>query len=101
MSIAAIGDYLAEGAITVNARGAVTYANRVATGLLGLRAESLLGRDVLSLAGPTHGDATSQFARALSEVLERGLEQILTVNDTDAAPVFNVDYCRLLPIAVS
>ena len=99
VSIAAIGDYLAEGAITVNARGAVTYANRVATGLLGLRAESLLGRDVLSLAGPTHGDATSQFARALSEVLERGLEQILTVNDTDAAPVFNVDYCRLLPIA--
>ena len=59
MSLAAIGDYLAEGAITVNARGAVTYANRVATGLLGLRAESLLGRDVLSLAGPTHGDATS------------------------------------------
>jgi PAS domain S-box-containing protein len=99
VSIAAIGDYLAEGAITVNARRVVTYVNRVATGLLGVRAESVIGRDVASLAGPAHSDPTSQFGRALTEVLEHGLEQILTVNDTDAAPAFNVDYCRLLPIA--
>src|SRR4051812_13563187 len=98
-SVAVFGDYLAEGAIAVNARGVVTYVNRIAVGLLGIRAESLLGRDVLSLAGPAHSDTASQFARALAEVLEHGLEQLLTVNDTDAAPAFNVDYCRLLPIA--
>src|SRR3954469_22488033 len=74
VSVAALGDYLAEGAITVNARRVVTYVNRIAVGLLGLRAESLLGRDLLLLAGPTHSDPTSQFARALTEVLERGAE---------------------------
>ena len=99
MSVAAIGDYLAEGAITVNARRVVTYVNRTALGLLGLRAESVVGRDVVSLAGPAHSDPASQFGRALAEVLEQGAEQLLTVNDTDAAPAFNVDYCRLLPIA--
>ena len=99
MSVAALGDYLAEGAITVNARRVVTYVNRIAVGLLGLRAESVLGREVLSLAGPAHDDPTSQFGRALTEVLEHGTEQLLTVNDTDASPAFNVDYCRLLPIA--
>lgn len=99
VSVAAIGDYLAEGAITVNARRIITYANRVATGLLGLRTESLVGRDVLSIAGSSHSDPSSQFARALTDVLERGIEQVLAVKDLDAAPAFNVDYCRLLPIA--
>jgi two-component system, NtrC family, sensor kinase len=98
-SVASLGDYLAEGAIAVNARRVVTYVNRIAVGLLGLRAESLLGRDVLSLVGSAHSDTASQFSRALTEVLEHGLEQLLTVNNTDAAPAFNVDYCRLLPIA--
>ena len=98
VAVAAIGDRLAEGAIAVNARRVITYANRIATGLLGLRADSLVGRDVLSVADPAQPES-SQFARALTEVLERGKEQILTVNDTDAAPAFNVDYCRLLPIA--
>src|SRR3954469_8070608 len=98
VSVAALGDYLAEGAIAVNARRVVTYVNRIAVGLLGLRAESLVGRDVATLAGPTHTDPASQFGRALTDVLENGVEQLLTVNDTDAAPAFNVDYCRLLPI---
>jgi two-component system, NtrC family, sensor kinase len=98
VAVAAIGDHLAEGAIAVNARRVITYANRIATGLLGLRADALIGRDVLTVANPSQPDS-SQFARALTEVLERGTEQILTVNDTDAAPAFNVDYCRLLPIA--
>jgi PAS domain S-box-containing protein len=99
VSVAAIGDYLAEGAITVNARRIVTYANRIATALLGLRIESLLGRDVLTIASPSQSDAPSQFARALAEVMERGVEQVLTVNDLDTASAFNVDYCRLVPIA--
>ena len=98
VAVAAIGDHLAEGAIAVNARRVITYANRIATGLLGLRADALVGRDVLSVANPAQPES-SQFARALTEVLERGTEQVLTVNDTDAAPAFNVDYCRLLPIA--
>jgi len=100
ISIAAIGDHLAEGAIAVNARRVITYVNRVATGLLGLRADALLGRDVLSVAAPSHHDSSSsQFARALSEALEQGVEQVLAVNDADVAPSFNVDYCRLIPIA--
>ena len=97
--VAVIGDYLAEGAIAVNARRAITYVNRIATGLLGLRAESLVGRDVLGVAGTTTGDASARFERALTEVLERGTEQVLTVNDVDGASPFGVDYCRLLPIA--
>ena len=98
VAVAAIGDYLAEGAIAVNGRRVITYANRVATGLLGLRADALVGRDVLALAVATQPES-SPFARALAEVLERRVEQVLTVNDTDTAPPFNVDYCRLLPIA--
>ncbi|HUQ82019.1 MAG TPA: GAF domain-containing protein, partial [Gemmatimonadaceae bacterium] len=98
VGIAAIGDYLAEGAIAVNARRVITYANRIATGLLGQRADALIGRDVLAVAVASQAES-SQFARALTEVLERGVEQVLTVNDTDATPAFNVDYCRVLPIA--
>jgi PAS domain S-box-containing protein len=98
VSVAAIGDYLAEGAITVNARRAITYVNRIATSLLGSRADVLLGRDVVAIAAPASG-ASPHFARALAEVLERGVEQLLTVNDADATPPFNVDFCRLLPIA--
>jgi PAS domain S-box-containing protein len=97
--IAAIGDHLAEGAIAVNARRIVTYVNRIATALLGVRAESLIGRDVLTIAAPGDRDTSSQFSRALTEVLERGVEHVLSINDTDTAPSFNVDYCRLLPIA--
>jgi len=97
--VGAIGDHLAEGAIAVNARRVVTYVNRIATALLGIRADALIGRDVLSIAGPSQRDSSSQFARALSEVLERGVEHVLSLNDIDAAPSFNVDYCRLLPIA--
>jgi hypothetical protein len=97
--IAAIGDHLAEGAIAVNARRVVTYVNRIATALLGIRADALIGRDVLTIAGASQRDSSSQFARALSEVLERGVEHVLSLNDIDAAPSFNVDYCRLLPIA--
>jgi PAS domain S-box-containing protein len=97
--IAAIGDHLAEGAIAVNARRIVTYVNRIATALLGIRAESLIGRDVLTIAAPGDRDTSSQFSRALTEVLERGVEHVLSLNDTDTAPSFNVDYCRLLPIA--
>ena len=97
--IAAIGDHLAEGAIAVNARRVVTYVNRIATALLGIRAESLIGRDVLTIASPSQRDSSSQFARALAEVLERGVEHVLSLNDTDAAPSFNGDYGRLLPIA--
>ena len=99
MPIAAIGDHLAEGAIAVNARRVVTYVNRIATALLGIRADALIGRDVLSIAEPAQRDSSSQFARALAEVLERGVEHVLSLNDIDAAPSFNVDYCRLLPIA--
>jgi len=98
VAVAAIGDHLAEGAIAVNARGVITYANRIATGLLGLRADALVGRDVLAVAIAAQPES-SQFARALGEVLERGIEQVLTVNDVDTTPAFNVDYCRLLPIA--
>jgi len=97
--IAAIGDHLAEGAIAINARRVVTYANRIATALLGLRADALIGRDVLTIAGAAQRDPSSQFARALTEVLERGVEHVLSLNDTDAGPSFNVDYCRLIPIA--
>src|SRR4029434_8307255 len=66
---------------------------------LGMRADALIGRDVLTIAAPSQRDASSQFARALSEVLERGVEHVLSLHDTDAPPSFNVDYCRLLPIA--
>jgi PAS domain S-box-containing protein len=97
--IAAVGDHLAEGAIAVNARRVITYVNRIATALLGVRADALIGRDVLSIAGPSERDPSSRFARALGEVLERGVEHVLSLNDTDAGPSFNVDYCRLLPIA--
>jgi two-component system, NtrC family, sensor kinase len=98
VAVAAIGDYLAEGAVAVNARRIITYANRIATALLGVRADALVGRDVLTVANAPQPES-SRFARALTEVLERGVEQLLTVNDTDATPAFNVDYCRLLPIA--
>ena len=99
MPIAAIGDHLAEGAIAVNARRIVTYVNRIATALLGVRADALLGRDVLTIAEPSQRDSSSKFARALADVLERGVEHVLALNDIDAAPSFNVDYCRLFPIA--
>ena len=97
--LVAIGDHLAEGAIAVNARRIVTYVNRIATALVGIRADALIGRDILTVASPSHRDASSQFARALAEVLERGVEHVLSLNDADAPPPFNVDYCRLLPIA--
>lgn len=97
--IAAIGDHLAEGAIAINARRIVTYVNRIATALLGVRADALIGRDVLTIASPSQRDSSSLFARVLAEVLERGVEHVLSLNDTDTAPSFNVDYCRLLPIA--
>ena len=32
-------------------------------------------------------------------MLERGDEHVLSLNDADHTPTFNVDYCRLLPIA--
>jgi PAS domain S-box-containing protein len=96
VAIAAIGDYLAEGAIAVNARRNITYANRTAAALLGVRTDTLVGRDVLATASVAE---SSLFARALTEVLARGTEQLLTVGDSDTAPPFNVDYCRLLPIA--
>ena len=96
VAIAAIGDYLAEGAIAVNARRVITYANRTASALLGIRTESLVGRDILTTASAGNSPL---FVRALTDVLERGSEQLLTVSDTDANPPFNVDYCRLLPIA--
>lgn len=96
--IATIGEYLAEGAIAVNGRRVITYVNRIATGLLGLRSDALIGRDVLSVASGATNDASSRFAKSLAEVLERGVEQVLTVNDADATPPFNVDYCRLVPI---
>ena len=97
VAVAAIGDYLAEGAIAVNARRVITYANRVASGLLGIRPDALVGRDVMSVAVASQPES-SQFGRALAEVLERGIEQVLTVNDADAPAAFNVDYCRLIPI---
>jgi PAS domain S-box-containing protein len=97
--IAAIGDHLAEGAIAVNARRVVTYVNRIATAILGVRADALIGRDVLAIASPSQRDTSSQFARALAEVLERGVEHVLSLTDVDATRSFNVDYCRLLPIA--
>jgi PAS domain S-box-containing protein len=97
--VAAIGDHLAEGAIAVNARGVVTYVNRIATALLGLRAETIVGRDVLSIAAPRDTTASSPFARALTETLERGITNTVSLNDADHTPTFNVDYCRLLPIA--
>ena len=96
VTVATIGDHLAEGAIAVNARRVITYVNRIATALLGIRAEALIGRDVLTLATQPE---SSVFARALTEVLERGVEQVITVKDADTAPAFNVDYYRLLPIA--
>ena len=96
VAIAAIGDYLAEGAIAVNARRTITYANRAAAALLGLRTDVLIGRDVLATALAAE---SSLFARALTEVLARGSEQLITVGDSDTSPPFNVDYCRLLPIA--
>jgi PAS domain S-box-containing protein len=96
--VAAIGDYLAEGAIAIDARRVVTYVNRIATALLGIRADALVGKDVLTIAANPQRDPSSQFARALTEVLERGVEQVLSLNDTDAGRLFNVDYCRLLPI---
>ena len=98
VSIASIGNYLAEGAIAVNARRMITFANRAATALLGGRADAFIGRDVLTVANRP-GAESPQFARALAEVLERGTEQVLTINDTDAPGPFNVDYLRLLPIA--
>jgi PAS domain S-box-containing protein len=97
--LAAVGDHLAEGAIAVNARGVVTYVNRIATALLGIHPEDIVGRDVLSVAAPRENPASSAFARALAEVLERGVEHVLSLNDADHTPTFNVDYCRLLPIA--
>ena len=97
--IAAIGDHLAEGAIAVNARRVVTYVNRIATALLGVRADALIGRDVLTIASPSERDASSPFSRALAEVLERGVEHVLSLSDADTTRLFNVDYCRLLPIA--
>jgi PAS domain S-box-containing protein len=97
VSISSIGNYLAEGAIAVNARGVITYANRAAAALLGSQLESLVGRDILGVA-TRPGAESPQFARALADVLERGTEQLLTINDTDATGPFNVDYCRLLPI---
>ena len=99
MAIAAIGDHLAEGAIAVNARRVVTYVNRIATAILGVRADALIGRDVLTIASPSQRDTSAQFARALTEVLERGVEHVLSLTDVDATRSFNVDYCRLLPIA--
>ena len=98
VSIASIGNYLAEGAIAVNARRVITYANRAAAALLGSQIEALVGRDILSVANRS-GSESPQFARALTEVLESGTEQVLTIGDTDVTGPFNVDYCRLLPIA--
>jgi PAS domain S-box-containing protein len=96
VAIAAVGDHLAEGAIAVNARRIITYANRAAAALLGVRTDALVGRDVLTTASAAD---SSLFARALTEVLARGTEQLITVADSDTSPPFNVDYCRLLPIA--
>ena len=98
VSIASIGNHLAEGAVAVNARRIITYVNRAAAALLGAQADALIGRDVLSVASRS-GSESPQFARALTEVLEHGTEQTLAINDTDAAGAFNVDYCRLMPIA--
>jgi len=98
VAVAAIGDYLAEGAIAINARRVITYINRIGVGLVGLPADAVVGRDVLTLLGP-NADPGRRFARAISEVLENGVEQVLTVNDADARSPFNVDYCRLVPIA--
>jgi PAS domain S-box-containing protein len=97
--LAAVGDHLAEGAIAVNARGVVTYVNRIATALLGLHADDIVGRDVRAVAAPDDRNPSSPFERALTEVLERGVEHVLSLNDADHTPTFNVDYCRLLPIA--
>ena len=97
--LAAVGDHLAEGAIAVNARGVVTYVNRIATALLGLQADDIVGRDVRAVAAPGDRNPSSPFERALTEVLERGVEHVLSLNDADHTPTFNVDYCRLLPIA--
>ena len=98
VAVAAIGDYLAEGAIAINARRAVTYVNRIAVGLLGAPTAALTGRDILTLLGPS-GDPGRRFERAISDVLQHGVEQVLTVSDADAGAPFNVDYLRLVPIA--
>ena len=98
VAIAVIGDYLAEGAIAINARRVVTYVNRIAVGILGTPAAALTGRDVMTLLGPG-GDPGRRFERAVTDVLQHGVEQVLTVNDADAGAPFNADYCRLLPIA--
>jgi PAS domain S-box-containing protein len=97
VSIASIGNHLAEGAIAVNARRVITYVNRAAAALLGNQPDALVGRDVLVIASRP-GSESPQFARALADVLENGTEQTLTISDTDTAVPFNVDYCRLLPI---
>ncbi|HEX6050255.1 MAG TPA: PAS domain-containing protein, partial [Gemmatimonadaceae bacterium] len=94
----AIGDHLAEGAISINAQRVVTYVNRIAVGLLGIPANAAIGRDVMALLG-SNADPGRRFARAVSDVLEKRAEQVLTVNDADAPSPFNVDYCRLIPIA--
>ena len=96
--VSVVGDYLAEGAIAINARRAVTYVNRLAVALLGVPPAALTGRDVLTLLGPS-GDPGRRFERAITDVLQRGIEQVLTVNATDTVAPFNVDYCRLVPIA--
>jgi PAS domain S-box-containing protein len=98
VAVHAIGDHLAEGAISINAQRVVTYVNRIAVGLLGIPANAAVGRDVMALLGP-NADTGRRFARAVSDVLEKRAEQVLTVNDADAPSPFNVDYCRLIPIA--
>ena len=97
VSIASVGNHLAEGAIAVNARRIITYANRAAAALLGSQVDTLLGKDVLAVANRPGSDSPL-FKRALDEVLERGTEQTLTLTDADNIGPFNVDYCRLLPI---
>ena len=81
--LAAVGDHLAEGAIAVNARGIITYVNRIATALLGVHAEGIIGRDVRSVAGPGESGTASPFARALTEVLERGVAHVISNNAAD------------------
>lgn len=83
---------IAEGAITVDAHGRVTHANRVARALIGGRADSPRGRDISELAGVPRG---GPFDLALAEVLAGGGERTLMVGDTGASP-FNVDFCRII-----
>jgi signal transduction histidine kinase len=88
-------DIVADGAIALDARGVIVYANRVAQALVGAHLEALRDRRFLELPNVT---ADGRFARAVREVLAEGGERTLSIRDAESPP-FHVDVCRIVALA--